>query len=649
MGDTANAPDTAAEEERRRAQHEIDTLSSAAYVVTERQSPGAPPTECDVIMKGGITSGVVYPLTICKLATAYRLRSIGGTSAGAIAAVMAAAAEYRRQHDHQAPAAGYQALAKLPTDISRRLTSLFQAPQSTRGIFDVVLAALGENGTRAALRGIVRQQLAWFLGGVALVLAVTLPGLVVTAGLPIEGRAWLRILVGLVLPLALGLVVGLVGAVVGFVLHALRVLPQQDFGLTDGATHSGDPEQPALTEWLTAEIDRVAGVADRDRCLTLADLWGDDGVQAWHEYLQATPSSGVPPIGEARRRRAIDLETMTTNLTLRRPFRLPFRQQVFLFDETEMLRLFPRRVVTTMQAGLGPSRHLHPTTGKALHYFPGPGASEDGEPRPGPEAMPLVVMARMSLSFPGLIAAIPLYAVDRNGDQSVVRHLFSDGGISSNFPMHFFDSLLPSRPTFGINLAAPHPVHPEQMTWLPGPAEGGVIPRATPFDSVPGFASALRDSIQNWSDNTQVTQRGYAERVVEIRLRAGEGGLNLRMDPTVIMSLVARGAEAGDKLLTFQWDPHRIIRYRIAMTRLTEVLESLDVAWTANDYEQLLVNYPFTSVPAVSYVDSKGWRTDDLAATSSLRHTIEDWRTAQWPALREDRPAPAPVIRMAPE
>ena len=163
--------------------------------------------------------------------------------------------------------------------------------------------------------------------------------------------------------------------------------------------------------------------------------------------------------------------------------------------------------------------------------------------------MPLVVMARMSLSFPGLISAVPLYAVDHNGDQSVVRHLFSDGGISSNFPMHFFDSLLPSRPTFGINLASPHPVHPRRETWLRWPRSSGVIPRAQPFDSVLASQGRSRDAVQNWSDNTQVTQRGYAERVVEIRLRPGEGGLNLQMDEDVIMRLVARGAEAGDKLL----------------------------------------------------------------------------------------------------
>ncbi len=40
-------------------------------------------TFCDVVMKGGITSGVVYPTAIAGLAQRYRLRNIGGASAGA--------------------------------------------------------------------------------------------------------------------------------------------------------------------------------------------------------------------------------------------------------------------------------------------------------------------------------------------------------------------------------------------------------------------------------------------------------------------------------------------------------------------------------------------------------------------------------------
>ena len=52
-----------------------------------------PTAQCDLIMQGGITSGVVYPGAVLKLATRYRFRSIGGTSAGAMAAAATAAAE----------------------------------------------------------------------------------------------------------------------------------------------------------------------------------------------------------------------------------------------------------------------------------------------------------------------------------------------------------------------------------------------------------------------------------------------------------------------------------------------------------------------------------------------------------------------------
>jgi predicted acylesterase/phospholipase RssA len=55
---------------------------------------GAAPEDrfCDLVMKGGITSGIVYPPAIAKLAREYRFKNIGGTSAGAIAAAVAAAA-----------------------------------------------------------------------------------------------------------------------------------------------------------------------------------------------------------------------------------------------------------------------------------------------------------------------------------------------------------------------------------------------------------------------------------------------------------------------------------------------------------------------------------------------------------------------------
>ena len=39
-----------------------------------------PTRSCDVVMKGGITSGVVYPHAICELARTYRFVDVGGTS-----------------------------------------------------------------------------------------------------------------------------------------------------------------------------------------------------------------------------------------------------------------------------------------------------------------------------------------------------------------------------------------------------------------------------------------------------------------------------------------------------------------------------------------------------------------------------------------
>src|SRR5256885_10139063 len=102
----------------------------------EQQTAAAalPQRECDLIMEGGITSGIVYPRLIAELSTTYRLRRIGGTSAGAIAAAAAAAAEYGRQHGVAGSLAAVGAPAgelKHPTQKARgrcvtRLFTLFQ-------------------------------------------------------------------------------------------------------------------------------------------------------------------------------------------------------------------------------------------------------------------------------------------------------------------------------------------------------------------------------------------------------------------------------------------------------------------------------------------------------------------------------------------
>src|SRR5262245_41233825 len=70
-----------------------DDVGLPAWVVG-RVSAMTEKLECDLVMRGGITSGIVYPRAIAKLAEIYNFRSIGGTSAGAIAATATAAAGY---------------------------------------------------------------------------------------------------------------------------------------------------------------------------------------------------------------------------------------------------------------------------------------------------------------------------------------------------------------------------------------------------------------------------------------------------------------------------------------------------------------------------------------------------------------------------
>ncbi len=78
--------------------------------------------ETDMVMKGGITSGIVYPLAVCEMAKTKRFRNLGGSSAGGIAAAMAAAAELGRD------AGGFNELAKLPDGAGPRAGHAHRGP-----------------------------------------------------------------------------------------------------------------------------------------------------------------------------------------------------------------------------------------------------------------------------------------------------------------------------------------------------------------------------------------------------------------------------------------------------------------------------------------------------------------------------------------
>ena len=117
--------------------------------IASTAAPIEPPDElCDVIMKGGITSGVVYPSALVQFAHHYRLRGLGGASAGAIGAALGAAAEYGRRHG------GFNVLRSIPDELGDgALANLFQPGQKTRGLLPIMLSTTGHNRPGAGATG----------------------------------------------------------------------------------------------------------------------------------------------------------------------------------------------------------------------------------------------------------------------------------------------------------------------------------------------------------------------------------------------------------------------------------------------------------------------------------------------------------------
>jgi hypothetical protein len=102
------------------------------------QIPAAPAEQCDVVMKGGITSGVVYPRALSAIGTRYRFRGVGGASAGAIGAAIGAAAEFGRS------SGGFDRMAALPGQLGDgHLAALFQPQPATRPLLRLMLIATG--------------------------------------------------------------------------------------------------------------------------------------------------------------------------------------------------------------------------------------------------------------------------------------------------------------------------------------------------------------------------------------------------------------------------------------------------------------------------------------------------------------------------
>jgi predicted acylesterase/phospholipase RssA len=612
--------------------------------------------ECDLVMKGGITSGVVYPTAVLELKEKYRFVNIGGASAGAIAAVATAAAEYRRQ---AAPPgqrdAGFEALRTLIGEMAEPgvLQGMFQPVPSGREAFDLVLASLDSKGTSmsAKAKAFGRVVLGHHPVGVivgALVTATAWFGLGLLGwalSLVDSPSSWSGGGIALaVVTLAIVATLGcLGGALVGMgraALRLLRTMATTGFGLCPGPRQPGF-DHDGLTDWLHAKVQACAGLPP-DRPLTFGDL----------------------------KRAGINLETMTTDLSFARPMRLPFEFNTYLFRPDEMRFVFPEAIVSWMASHPG-----EPSSRCGVP--PTPDETPSLSWMPDVDDLPVLVAARMSLSFPALISAVPLYTQDcANPDRPIVRVWFSDGGISSNFPIHFFDGWLPGRPTFGLNLG-PYPSSPSgralardvevadgEDDWatgdvfMPSSRLSGRFPRWAHIDDVFSFYGSILTTMQNWRDNLQSEIPGFRDRVCEIRLNRIEGGMNLNMAPDTIESLVRKGGLAGERLRdTFNFAQHQFTRYLMLMETLQlRIAGDATHPGVRDRYQQ------FGPVLAVGAPDAKEyrelhdpeWCIQADRATRELLETVHAWqepmpdRDAIEFVMAEEK-QPAWVMRISPK
>ncbi|MGE5093951.1 MAG: hypothetical protein ACM3SO_02350 [Betaproteobacteria bacterium] len=578
---------------------------------------------CDLVMKGGITSGVVFPKAIAKLATQYQFCNIGGTSAGAIAAAGAAAAEYRRatSTSAQEEMQGFRELSALPEFLSEmpagersRLFHLFAPEARTRRHF-AVLAAMLNHGTKSGLAsGVAAMVLNFWLAA----LAGAVPGGLLLLALDRSSGLWL-------LATAFAGVLLLFGAVLGASLHAgyslVKALPEQAYGLSRGysATTFAPGAAVPLVNFLHDFIQRVAGKGSGEP-LTFGDLAG-------------VASMKDRPAG-------IDLRLMTTALTLGRPYSIPFRVREFYFRRDELLKYFPAAVIEWMENHPGErskSKQGRDATLKELGYLP----------LPAQDTLPVIVATRMSLSFPGLLSAVPLYryawedrrssqkasasraeshvdgaqeaegdhlpddpASGRFAEEHMQRVLFSDGGICSNFPVHLFDSILPAWPTFGINLRDDLKEGDRRANLPPRgaslPPERYTIGSRGSFGDVVEFIGAIVRTMQNWRDNLQRAAPGFRDRIVTVSHTPGEGGLNLDMSAEAITDLANSGELAADELIKAfaipaasrddYWTYHRWVRLRsllcVLQGGLKEVHEGVTSTGNLPAYPTLIEHSP---------------------------------------------------------
>jgi hypothetical protein len=350
-------------------------------------------------------------------------------------------------------------------------------------------------------------------------------------------------------------------------------------------------------DWLHATIQGLAGrsvgrvpaegardsLPPRDRPLTMRDLWGGDATEA----------------------RRINLLLTTTNLSQQLGHHFPFLERTgaaLYFDPAELRRVLPRDVVRWMVLAARPPKDRVAESHPHLLRLP---ESAD---------LPVLLGVRLSLSFPGLIAAVPLHAEDplppgrtktQGGSETKRARLrrcwFSDGGITSNFPIHVFDGPLPRRPTFCINLreaTAEEAQDPDRLVSMAERNHSDMRPRflSANDQTLVGFLSAIVTTARNAHENEMMLTPGHRDRIAHVMTRKGEGGLNLNMDPGVIGCLSRRGAKAAQRIIDrfhprgtepdrseMGWHNQRWIRLRTLLAAQERMLADMAAALRHRD------------------------------------------------------------------
>ena len=607
---------------------------STSYPLPDPLDPAtAPPLDqyADLVLKGGVVDGVIYPALIVELARQYRFQSIAGTSVGAIAASVAAAAEFSRRFGSDT---GFnEVLRKLPDELAKtqrveasgesvsKIRSLFQPDVSLRRLFAAFVdIASSRNWGKGQILGNVGRAI-WThyskafhrgfsitigLGGFIFLMYAagkhTLWGCLVTFFDLSDFRAHFHaalptVVCGMLWALLLGLFGGLLGLVLALVCDIKKLTKADGFGFCSGLSEDGG-KTDALIEWLHQGIQGAA-MLPLSRPLTFGDLWQAPG--------------GPASASGGNSARSIDLRMIATAVSHARPYEFPTdadsTRLFFRFSELE--KYFPQSIIEHLRIVSKPYTSyetlpsVNPQAIPDLINTPFPIDPVGKDFRELPIAdLPILVATRLSMNFPLLFKAIPLWSIDRERGRtyrvpyqapapSFKRTWFTDGGVTANFPVHFFDKPVPQWPTFGVFIAERSrdrryqnlpdgsdelpafylpKFHTEGASekWHDIDGEDELDNNASPLETLSpppktstpqmfvNYLGSLVFTAKDWADNANMRMVGVRDRVVIVyKNGSGNGGLNLKLQPEVIRKLAyVNGVKAGQELVRkFNTDP----------------------------------------------------------------------------------------------